>query len=199
MVSVGPEAFYKMLFKSMGIQLTPNVLHYLSVKDKQRAVRLRKQKLAKSKLARNKRNFEKLQQDTLIAKKERLTRAGKYRRGMNLDITVEEEQAIQKQIIRAAAVCPHPFCGLKGHKTTNAKSCRANPARLLLEGNQAACAAAVAAAASTVSALENAHVGLEAEDLNRHEAVPLVDADDSSIEMYAEAQTWSEDEDGNIV
>ena len=117
---------------------------------------------------------------------------------MNLDLTAEEEDALIARVPKAPSFCPHPFCGEKGHKTTRSKACKANPERLLLEGNVAACAAVVAAANSVVApVLEET---AEAQDLNRHEAVPLCNGDDdSSIDMYEEADTWSEDEEGNVI
>ena len=120
---------------------------------------------------------------------------------MNLDITVEEEFALPVRKTKAPTRCPHPFCGEKGHKTTRSKACKANPQRLIREGKTAECAATVAAAATAATAaVGNEQVGLEAADLNQHEAVPLVDNDDdSSIDVFQEAQTWSEDEDGNVI
>ena len=224
MVSLGPEEFYKRLFKALGIQLTANVLHYLKTKDRQRSKRLTKLKTSSKKLARNKRKFDKLQKDTLIAKKERLARAGKYKKGMNVDVTVEEEATLRVRKLKEPTVCKHPFCGLKGHTTTRAKGCKANPKRLEKEGTAEACAAAVvlaAAAAAAVDAvvapaaapnlpefleiepvplLSAPSVDAEAQDIDRHEAVPLDGSDgDSSLELYEEAATWSEDEDGNIL
>ena len=183
----------------MGIQLTGSVAHYLQVKEQQRSRRLQEQKKAEKKKARNKRKFDRLQQATLIAKKERLSRAGKYRRGMNLDITAAEEAdlPVVRTVKKEVPTCPHPFCCMKGHKTTRSKACKANPERLHLEGTTVACAAALEAATSEIK--NEQETSLEALDLNQHEAVPFLDADDSSMEMYKEAQTWSEDEDGNII
>ena len=169
----------------------------MKVKARHRTKRLAKLRTAAKKLDRNKRKFEKLQQDTLTAKKERLTRAGKYKRGMNLDITMEEEGALSVRKVKPPSVCPHPFCGLIGHKTTKAKACKANPKRLELEGTAEACAVAIArAAGAPAPAAVVGVVNADALDLTRHEEVPL---DDSSIDMYEEANTWSEDEDGNVV
>lgn len=200
-VSLGPEEFYQRLFKSMGIKITPNVLHYLSVKETQRSTRLEKIKTADKKMKRNKRKFDRLQEYTLVAKKERLVRAGKYRRGMNLDVTAEEELALPVRVKKEKVVCPHPFCGLTGHKTTKSKKCKANPERLMIEGTSAACAAACAAATAAVAAAAAGNIvptmmPAAQRDLDQHEAVPL--DDDSSIDMYEEAHTWSEDEEGNI-
>ena len=198
-VSLGPLEYYKRLFKIFGIQMTPNVLHYLKVKDGQRSRRLAKAKTQEKKLARNKRKFEILQDDIKIAKKERLQRAGKYKRGMNLDITAEDEEAlpVYNSIKKDVPICPHPFCRMKGHKTTKAKACKANPERLVREGTTDACAAAVLAAkkSGTTPAVEQA---LADNDLAMNEAVPLQDSDeDSSLAMYQEAETWSVDEEGN--
>ena len=199
--SLGYEEYYKRLFKKLGIQVTANVLHFLKVKNHQRSKRLRKQLSPEKKLLRNKRKFDKQRADELIAKKERLTRCGKYRRGMNLDITAEEIAALPVRFPAKKRSCPHPFCGLKGHSTTKSKNCKANPERLKREGLEAACAAAVAAAAANPleeTGVADAAGGVDAaDDIAQHDALKLEEDDDSSLDIFQDTGTWSEDENGN--
>ena len=126
--------------------MTASVEHFLQVKAIQRQKRLSKKKTKEEKKKRNKRKYAKLIKDTIIAKKERARRAGTYRRGMNLDDIDDGDQqqraAAPKK--RKVNICPHPFCGLKGHMTTKSKKCKANPERLQREGQVVECAAALA-------------------------------------------------------
>ena len=120
---------------------------------------------------------------------------------MNLDMTVEEEEQLASRVVVKETICPHPFCGLKGHKTTRSKHCKANPENLRRDKTEAACAEAILKASGMIKMEDPIESGasLEALDLNQHEGVPLIDADDSSIEMYEEANMWSKDEDGNLL
>lgn len=176
--SVGYEVYYKRLFKKLGIQISPNTLHYLAVKQKQRQKRLQKQLEPSKKKSRNKRKFEALQARTLIAKKERLTRAGKHQTGMNVDVTAEEFESLPVRTIKPASVYKHPFCGLKGHVTTESKKCKANPKNPQRLGLEEACAAAISAAAAVQPQVDPIPFPFAAvsgnaatEDLDRHEAV----------------------------
>jgi hypothetical protein len=165
---------------------------------------------------RNVGKHDKLIKDTRIARKERLRRDGKYKRGMNLDgddddnIDVNNQQntTTKKQKTKPTnRTCPHPFCGKTGHSTTRSKHCLANPKRLKDDGLEAACAAAVAAASATnddppqiISSHKNDN---DAEDLDAMDALPF-DAtppptDNSDLDIFEDAGTWSEDEDGNVV
>jgi hypothetical protein len=80
--SLGTEVFFKRLFKALGIPLTSNISYYLELKEKCRAKRLAKVKTKESKLNKNKRKYDKLQEYVKIAKMELHKRQGTYRRGM---------------------------------------------------------------------------------------------------------------------
>jgi hypothetical protein len=113
-------------------------------------------------------------------------------------------------------VCPHPFCRLKGHKTTKSNKCTANPACLAKEGLEEACAAAVAVAASAnpkeeqlLAALHRVpralHDEKDADDLDNWEAMGLnEDPQVNSDDEFFECDTFSDQEedgkyDDNII
>jgi RIO-like serine/threonine protein kinase len=83
--SLGFKNFYKALCDKIGIQLTPNVEHYLLKKESKRINKLEKIRSSEAKKEKNKRKYEKLKEHTLQAKKEFHKRQGTYRKGMNMD------------------------------------------------------------------------------------------------------------------
>jgi hypothetical protein len=129
--SLGLDGFFNRLFKKLGIAVTDNVAYYLKIKEKSRVKRLAKLKVKESKKKRNKRKYDKLAEHTLQAKKELHKREGTYRRGMNLDDTVEDTaqanteaaKANNNKANRMAKYCE--FCGKKDHLTKRSKKCTA--------------------------------------------------------------------------
>jgi hypothetical protein len=124
--SVGLEAYFTRLFTLLGIDLTPNVQHFLNVKDRNRQKRLAKIKTRDAKKERMKSKFDKLKLDEVVARKERSKRDGTYRSGQNMmdDIGDDDQQANrqqQKKPRKNVVICPH--CGRKGHSTTRSKKC----------------------------------------------------------------------------
>lgn len=88
--------------------------------------------------------------------------------------------------------CKHPFCLKKGHLTTRSKKCLANPERLAREGLVQACAKAVndaAVANETPLAVANSN----------HDGDEPLHFGDGSTELFHDAGTWSEDEEGNVI
>jgi hypothetical protein len=133
--SLGLETFFHWLFKALGIPLTPNVAYYLEIKEKNRKKPLEKCKTKDAKLAKNKRNFDKLAKNTKIAMTERLKRTGTYRRGQNLlddnldevlDVATQQKQPAKKKYKPSGSTklfCE--YCGIKGHATQQSKACTA--------------------------------------------------------------------------
>jgi hypothetical protein len=121
--SLGVEAFFKRLFKSLGIPLTQNVSYYLELKERNRNKRLAKVKTREAKVKKNKRKYDKLADNVKIAKMELHKRQGTYRRGMNLDGAVEEAQPPAKKATTSAKFCE--YCGKLGHTTKRSKKCTA--------------------------------------------------------------------------
>jgi hypothetical protein len=80
--SLGVEAYFRQLFKSMGIGLSDNVAYYLNTREKKRLAAIRTKA---AKLKKNKRKFDKLKKATTQAKKEFHKRQGTYKKGMNMD------------------------------------------------------------------------------------------------------------------
>jgi hypothetical protein len=126
--SLGVEAFFMRLFKALGIPLSPNILYYLQLKEKNRAKRLTKVKTAEAKKNKNKRKYDNMARDVKIAKMELHKRQGTYRRGMNLDDPDDESNippaaAKKKKTGSSKNYCE--YCGVKGHVTTRSAKCTA--------------------------------------------------------------------------
>jgi hypothetical protein len=138
--TLGVAEYFQRLFVSLGIIMTDDVRHYLTVKERARLKQLEKCKTKEQKKNRLKRKFLAATNDEAKAKKERATRAGTYKSGMNMaDGTVdgytlddlklaamEQEPNNNNNKQKNAAtrknlVCPH--CGRKGHATTHSKQC----------------------------------------------------------------------------
>ena len=133
-------------------------------------------KTREAKKKHNKRKYDKLKEDTLIARKQRHMRQGTYRKGMHLE---DDWQDLLVKKKKAPLICPHPFCGLKGHKTICSKKCRANPQRLqndkeLKEQYDAfmTVRAALTGAAPNASE-EGAGINDDADDLEMYDTLPL--------------------------
>jgi hypothetical protein len=194
-VSLGFLQYFTRLYHALGIAMTPNIVHFLQVKDKQRSKRLSAMKTTKAKRDRMKRKYLQLQEDEKIAKKERSKRDGTYKTGMNVaDGAVDGYTA--DDLLRAAAtkptrrsrnkneVCSH--CGLKGHSTKRSKKCLHNPAR--------ATAVTGAAPARAEAILSNDI----ADDLDRFDGMQLTDdppSDPDDLMDFFDAGTWSADDD----
>lgn len=123
--TIGLVAYFKCLFKVLGIRMTADVEYYLGTKETTRSKRLAKLRTKEMKKNRLKNKFEQMKEDEVIARKERSKREGTYQRGINMADATEEsdvrQPATKKKKSRSAIVCPH--CGKKGHTTTKSKQC----------------------------------------------------------------------------
>jgi hypothetical protein len=121
--SLGTLEFFKRIFWKLGITMTDNVLHYLSVKENFHIKKLTKVKTSQAKKDKNKRKYEKLKEDTAKAKIEFHKRQGTYRRGMNLDDPLEGLPPEQPAGKKLKTFCE--YCGKSGHVTMKSKKCSA--------------------------------------------------------------------------
>jgi hypothetical protein len=136
--SLGVLAFYKKLYRKMGIALTLNVEHYLEKKETSRLRKIEKMKTKEAKKEKNKRKYDKLKDHTRTAKIEFTKRIGTYRTGMNMDdpfgellnggvrdIEDEDEQVKKPAAKRTKSTAKFHcmFCGKTGHLTKRAKNC----------------------------------------------------------------------------
>jgi hypothetical protein len=105
--------------------MTPNVLHFLGVKDKNRTIRIDMCKTKDHKKKRNKNIFNKLRKEELVKTKEHKRKEGTYRTGMNMDDDEDLQPPAGKKKARTTnpqAVCKH--CGLQGgHSRITNKKC----------------------------------------------------------------------------
>jgi hypothetical protein len=83
-LSLGMVEYFKRLFKALGIYMTPNILHFLEVKEKHRLYRIEKAKTSKAKKDRNKRKFDRLKELESQAKTAFQKREGTYKTGGNV-------------------------------------------------------------------------------------------------------------------
>jgi hypothetical protein len=182
-VSIGIHCYFRRLFHSLGIAMTPNIIHFLEVKENQRRKRLVKLKTREAKRDRMKRKFDKLKEDEKIAKKERSKRDGTYRTGMNVasgaaDGYTEQElleaAKMKPKSTTRSRVCPH--CGLKGHTTKRSLKCLKHPSAI----------------APPVQADVPASNDI-ADDLYRFDGMQLDDDSDKDLEFH-DAETWSDSE-----
>jgi hypothetical protein len=120
--SLGVEAYFRRLFKSMGIGLSDNVAYYLHTREKRRTTRLETIRTKAAKLKKNKRKFDKLKEATTQAKKEFHKRQGTYKKGMNMDDPYEEEDKPPPKK-KPKSYCE--YCGRSDHVTKKSKKCTA--------------------------------------------------------------------------
>jgi hypothetical protein len=129
--SLGIIAFYKKVFRKMGITVTKNVEHYLQHKETNRLKKMAKLKTGDAKKNKNKRKYEQLKQHTRTAKIEFAKRQGTYRSGMNMEDDdpfgellsgpTDAVAAAKKPTKTGRKYCP--YCGKAGHTTKRAKTC----------------------------------------------------------------------------
>jgi hypothetical protein len=197
-VSIGLLQCFKRLYHVLGITMTPNIVHFLEVKDKQREKRLANMKTNKAKRDCMKRKFIQLQEDEKIAKKERSKRDGTYKTGMNMANGAADGYT-EAELLRAAStkptksksqknlVCPH--CGMKGHSTKHLSKCLHNPARET-KGDDGAL---LPNAATTNNIVDN---------LDRFNGMQLHDdppSDPDDFMEFFDADTWSDDGDDDDI
>jgi hypothetical protein len=123
--SIGLLPFMSKLFLRLGIPMTDNVEHYLTISEGIRTRKLEKASTNAAKKEKNEAKYAKLRADTVIAKTELRKREGTYRSGMNLDDPTEvvPEDATRKPK-KKAVFCE--WCGTRGHTTKRSKNCTAS-------------------------------------------------------------------------
>lgn len=84
-ILVGYMTHFKRLFKALGIPITPNTLHFLEAKDRNRRRRLENVKKTSTKKLRMKRKFEQLKQLEAAAKMAHQKREGIYKSGGHME------------------------------------------------------------------------------------------------------------------
>lgn len=193
MSSLGFKEYFVRLFKALGTQLTPNVLHWLTVKDEKRVRRITKSRTTAKKRIRQKRKFERLKELEADAKRARDKREGTHKSGGNLNGFHGKRKA------RSYKSKECPFCRNKGHVTKRSKKCRKNKAHPLCDPNwepppPAAVEPAAAAAAATISLEEQAALN-GAADVDEMDCIPLTESavEEDAIEPgeFHDRTTWN--------
>jgi hypothetical protein len=119
--SIGMLQYFTRLYKALGINMTPNVAHYIAVKDGSRFKRLTKIKTKAVKTIRLQTRIIKLKEDEVIAKKERSKPDGTYETGQHMKDVCEEAGQPAKKKSRRDLKCR--TCGQMGHATNRSKDC----------------------------------------------------------------------------
>jgi hypothetical protein len=217
--SVGVEVFFVRLYEAMGITVSPNVIHFMKVKDTTRNKRLAALKTKEAKLNKNKKKFDKLKDDTKMAKIEFRKRAGTYRTCMNVmddpfDDPPPDQLPPAKKRKTVIKYCE--YCSAKGHVTKKSKKCTAEASSMkrysFVDGSLLPGCSAVAVlaqphspAVAVVPSLDDIlsspvlfgplDADDDADDADRTELLPLncppPRYDDSDDEFF-EADTWSD-------
>ena len=191
----GMLEYFKHLYSTLGISITPNALNFLAVKEVKQSIQHKKGKETETKKQRLQSKYAQLRLDEATAKKERTKRDGTYKSGMNMD-DVEEEVQQQKPKARRTVTCAH--CGKKGHTTTRSKKCLKHKDNI--RKKSATVTTVVAADPQTVISDNN-----DADDIDALDAMPLTDDPplDASLAEFEDCNTWSDndgdaDEDGQV-
>jgi hypothetical protein len=109
--------YFERLLRTLGIAMTPNVRHFLTVKENKRTRRIMNVRLNETKKLWKQKIFARMKEDEVAARTGRDKRDGTYRPRQNMDEVSEDdqEQGVPKRKKAAPKVCPH--CGKKGHST----------------------------------------------------------------------------------
>jgi hypothetical protein len=164
--SIGLLQYFTRLFKLLGIAMTPNVVHYLTVKEGSRFKRLHKIKTKEVKTKRIQERVTKQKDDEVIAKRERSRRDGTYKSGQNMMPTEEEEGGQQppRKKTRKNLVCR--ACKESGHATERTKTCKFYVPRVVT--------------ARPVIATADTGAPDAAADIDAYDQMALVEEDESS-------------------
>jgi hypothetical protein len=126
--SLGFQRYFTWLFHSLGITVTPNIEHFLGVRERNRMKRNNKTKTKDAKRIRKENVFEKLRKDEQIKRNEKKKKWGTYQSGINMDdpdgpeVFAWVKSPAKKRSKQASdIVCKH--CGLTGHSCTSSRQC----------------------------------------------------------------------------
>jgi hypothetical protein len=133
--SLGVLQYFKRLFRKLGITMTDNITHYLTIKEANRVKKHDAAKTTAAKKDKNKKKYDRLKVDTAKAKTELSKRAGTYQKGMNLDDPIDllvnghgADAAARAPATKRAKNNGHcEYCGVLGHLSKTNKLCVAVP------------------------------------------------------------------------
>lgn len=189
--SLGTLQFYTDLFRVLGIKMTADVAHWLQVRDGTRSRRIAKTKTPEAKRRRLKSKYDKLAEETKVAKEERAKREGTYEPGIGLAGGYAEEDTAASTTRTAttptkknaaAAIdetktCIH--CGQLGHLRKSNRLCR-----YYVPPQRRAKKTTVAVASGVAVATEPGFLN-DAEEAAAMDAMPLEDS--SGDDAYFDA------------
>ena len=188
LVSCGLLEYHERLFKELGIHMSDETRHYLTVKDKARKKKAEKTKTLEAKLKRQAKKADTLLKETNNAKREKAQRLGSYGPGIALediddgydsDLLTEEQKKLKCK-----------SCGRKGHKLKTNKLCPYYIARK----RKAKTAGGAAATAVAAAAADNNN-NPDAADSERMDGLAFTEAVGSDDEFFdseefADSNPW---------
>jgi hypothetical protein len=194
--TLGFQPYFERLLQTLGIDITPNVHHFLSFLHKRQQYRIQKALKTTTKKNRMKRKFEILKEEEQKAIQARQKRDGTYKSGGNImSPNGFDGFDERKPAARTQKVCPH--CGLKGHVTTRSKKClkhKDNTNNIEAEQTQP----------TTTTSTNFATAVNPADDVNAYDSMPfdtdIPDLPGNNVEdEFHDCGTWSEDDEGMII
>ena len=129
--SLGTLECFRRLFERLGIQLTQDVVHFLTINSRSRQARIDKCKTRESKRKRKEDEYKRLKKETDEAKRERQKREGIYKSGIGmtggydldaLDDDQKKSAASRRKTKSVTGVCTK--CGEPGHLRPTNKLCK---------------------------------------------------------------------------
>ena len=198
--ALGTYEYYNQLFIRLGIQMTPDVHHYLSIKSINRAKRLAKTKTKEFKKKRKSDEYDRLKKDTEEAKRSRQRRDGTYKPGIGLLTGGYDEDdgggkpAARKKKQSTSKYNPDATCsgcGEKGHWRPTNKLCK-NYVPRQSTNKEDDPAAAEQTKVSPVEVVIADEANDMAAELDRLESLPLHDSDSSSGAFFSAASDFSD-------
>jgi hypothetical protein len=181
--SLGMVDYFGRLFKALGIIMTPNIKHFLEVREKSRKNRLQAIKTRDKKKLCNAKKHLALKEHTEIARKERARHDGTYKRGMNMSCvdgyTADDLDQRPKKKRNTNIQCK--LCGRKGHSTARSKQC------LHYNGGGPTNVPPVATAATTTAQQEDDDAR---DDTDNFDQFALAEDDDDDSDIFFDPEPW---------
>ena len=194
--SLGVEAHFRRLLIKLGTQMSPDMAHFLKVKDRMRSERLARLRSDAYRRKKMEHKTEQLKKDTAIAHKERAKRDGTCRRGMNFELGPvggwTEQEITQPKKRSAAKHRGCATCQQSGHATPRSKLCGKHGEWLQQQATRKQKRSQ--APTATFQSEEDT-----AREVNELDHLPLDDDSDMDLAAFHDAGTWSDDDDDDSV
>jgi hypothetical protein len=109
-LSLGFVEYFQRLFKALGIHMTPNIVHFLKLKERQQKYRIEKLKKTETKRQQNKSKFERLKDLETKAKRARDKGDGVYKTGINMETGAPDDSKRRKTTTKKKVCLLIKYC-----------------------------------------------------------------------------------------